>query len=117
MGPGILLGKVDVSQAYRIVPVHPQDRALLGMAWNGSIYIDTTLPFGLRSAPKIFCALSDTLEWIFWKRGITACLHYMDDFLTFGKAGSNECQQNLVSIIHCCKELGVPLAQHIIALS
>ena len=32
--------------------------------WEGSIYADKTLPFGLRSAPKKFSALADALEWI-----------------------------------------------------
>ena len=27
---------------------------LLGMQWNGAVYVDGMLPFGLRSAPKIF---------------------------------------------------------------
>ena len=45
---------MDIQQAYRMVPVHPDDRALLGMRWEGGVYIDTRLPFGLRSAPIMF---------------------------------------------------------------
>ena len=52
MWPGTLLAKIDIKSAYHIIPVHPADRHQLGMSWKGSIYIDTTLPFGLRSAPK-----------------------------------------------------------------
>lgn len=59
LGRGALMAKVDVEHAYRNVPVHPDDRPLLGMTWNGKVYLDT---FGLRSAPKIFSSLSDTLE-------------------------------------------------------
>ena len=54
MGPGTLLAKIDIKSAYRIIPVHPADRHLLGMSWKGGIYVDTALPFGLRSAPKNF---------------------------------------------------------------
>ena len=42
------LAKVDVQNAYRIVPVHPDDRALLGLRWQGTVLLDTALPFGLR---------------------------------------------------------------------
>ncbi len=28
--------KMDIKQAYRMVPVHPDDRHLLGMRWAGS---------------------------------------------------------------------------------
>ena len=31
LGRGTLLAKVDIKSAYRIVPVHPEDRSLLGM--------------------------------------------------------------------------------------
>ena len=63
-GVGSLLGKVDIKSAYRVVPVHPDDRWLLGMQWEGALYIDKTLPFGLRSAPKIFTALAYAAMWI-----------------------------------------------------
>ena len=33
-GVGSLLGKVDIKSAYRVVPVHPDDRWLLGMQWH-----------------------------------------------------------------------------------
>jgi len=31
MGSGTLLGKTDIQSAYRITPVHPEDRWLLGV--------------------------------------------------------------------------------------
>ena len=54
MGQGAMLAKVDIKSAYRIVPVHPDDRPLLGMMWKEALYVDSALPFGLRSAPKYF---------------------------------------------------------------
>ena len=47
-GPGARLAKIDVEQAYRNISVHPEDRHLLGMAWEGEVYVDAQLPFGLR---------------------------------------------------------------------
>ena len=52
-GRNAVMAKVDVKSAYRVVPVHPDDRWLQEIKWEGSLYIDTTLAFGLRSAPKI----------------------------------------------------------------
>ena len=40
------MAKLDIRSAYRIVPVHPQDRHLLGMMWDGKLYVDVALPFG-----------------------------------------------------------------------
>ena len=70
LGPGAKMAKLDVRSAYRIVPVHPQDRHLLGMMWDGKLYVDAALPFGLRSAPKIFTALADAIEWIAKSPGV-----------------------------------------------
>ena len=61
-GPGPALAKIDIKSAYRIIPIHPEDRHLLGMKWEGSLYLDACLPFGLRSAPKIFTAVADAAE-------------------------------------------------------
>ncbi len=69
-GPGTQLAKADIQAAYRMVPVHPDDRQLLGMRWKGQLFVETVLPFGLRSAPKIFNALADALEWILVARGV-----------------------------------------------
>ena len=49
LGVGALLAKIDIKQAYRMVPVHPEDRHLLGMKWQGRVLVDKTLLFGLRS--------------------------------------------------------------------
>ena len=61
MGSGAWMAKLDLQHAYHIVPVHPDDRPLLGMFWRNNIYLDNCLPFGLCSAPKIFSAMADGL--------------------------------------------------------
>ncbi|KAL5477819.1 hypothetical protein EMCRGX_G024667 [Ephydatia muelleri] len=104
------MAKLDIKSAYRIVTVHPDDCPLLGMEWEGKLYIDTALPFGLRSAPKIFTAVADALEWIMKKQGIHTVEHYLDDFILLGPPGMNRCQRNLDRALTICASLGVPLA-------
>ena len=84
LGRGSLLAKVDVKSAYRNIPVHPEDRWLMGMLWDGGLFVDKTLPFGLRSAPKIFTAVADAVEWIARNEGVRCVIHYLDDFLIIG---------------------------------
>ena len=100
---------MDIAHAYRNIPVYHTDRLVLGMQWENNVFVDKVLPFGLRSAPKIFCAISDALEWILHTKGVSACLHYIDDFLTFGYPGSNQCDINLHILIQTCQELGLTL--------
>ena len=63
LGPGTELIKIDLKNAYRIVPIHPQDHHLLAITWQNRTYVDCALPFGLRSARKIFSAVADMLAW------------------------------------------------------
>ena len=60
LGQGALLAKIDFKQAYCNIPVHPEDRPLLGMAWRGKVYLDKLLPFGLRSAPIILFSAKES---------------------------------------------------------
>ena len=84
LGPGALMAKLDVKSAYRIVPVHLQDRPLLGMKWEDRVFVDRDLPFCLRSALKIFNALADAFEWIVKDLGMQQLWHFLDDFITCG---------------------------------
>ena len=93
LGQGTLLSKMDIKQAYRLVSIHPEDRYLLGMEWQGSIYVDKCLPFGLRSAPLLFSAVADTLQWMMQHKGASYVDHYVD-FITVGCPGSDECSNN-----------------------
>lgn len=110
LGRGALLAKVDVQSAYGVVPVHPEDRRLLGMRWQGRDFVDATLPFGLRSAPKIFTALADAVEWVLRQRGVRCIAHYLDDFIMVGPPASGLCQRYLDTVSATCKELELPLA-------
>ena len=79
------------------------------MFWYRNLYIDTCLPFGLRSAPKLFNVLADLLSWILTQKGISPVFHYLDDFLTLGPPGSSTCAHNLATIKEVCSTLGIPL--------
>ena len=70
-----------IEETYCLVPIHTDDKHLLGVQWEGMIcgrstpiwpvgdsmegmiYVDAVLSFGLRSAQIIFTALLDGLEY------------------------------------------------------
>ncbi len=84
------MAKMDIKQAYRMVPVSPGDHPLLGMNWQGTTFLDTVLPFGLRPAPKVFNALADALQWVALGRGVSCLFHYLDDYITLGALGTGK---------------------------
>ena len=112
LGRGAMLAKINLHQAYRMVPVHADDHPLLGMQWQNETFVDTALPFRLRSAPKIFSAFADALAWILHSRGAAWQLHYLDDFLFMGPPADKSCAKALEVALDTCRELGVPVAAH-----
>ena len=111
-GKGALMAKMDLHSAYRMVPVHPGDQSLLGIQWEGKIFTDRALPFGLRSAPKIFNAVVDGLAWALLCLGVEPILHYLDDFFLCSEAHSSACKVGLDIAIATSNHLGLPVAPH-----
>ena len=54
--------------------------------------------------------MAHLLQWILQEQGVTFLMHYLDDYLTLGHRGSQECENNLQTILATCRVLGVPLA-------
>ena len=44
LGQSTALVKLDLSNAYRIILVHPDDQPLLGIIWQNNTYVDRSLP-------------------------------------------------------------------------
>ena len=108
VGRGAFLVKADIKEAYRMIKVHPQDCHLLSVKWENSVFIDQALPFGLRSAPKIFSAVADAIQWILLNQGIPNLLHYLDDFILVAKNHSEAIiQKNTLTTVW--EKLGVPM--------
>ena len=111
-GRGTWIAKSDIAHAYRQGPVHPHDRPLLGMVWRGRYFVDCTLPFRLHSAPLIFSAVAEALEWVARSKGAQRLFHYIDDFIFVGPPSTDGCVGDLRAFLQSCDELGVVVASH-----
>ncbi len=70
------------------------------------------LPFGLRSAPKIFNAVANALQWHLAQAGVEVLFHYLDDFIMVAPPESHLCHAWLQILMQECAQLGVPIAAH-----
>jgi hypothetical protein len=89
MGRGAKLMKRDLKSAFRHIPVNRLDHWLLIFEWEGKFYVDMFLPFGLRTAPRIFNLFSEALHWIFETLYHWNLTHYLDDFLVVFPPGTD----------------------------
>ncbi len=80
LGQGANLAKFDVSGAFRTVPVHPDDRHLLGMQWR-LVRVDQ----------------------------VTG-IHYLNDFLIIGASDSPQCGESLSKALARCDWFGMPIS-------
>ena len=92
-----------------MVPIYPEDQHLLAVRWRGTVFIDKNLPFGLRSATKIFTAVADALQWILKHEGkVVNSLHYLDDFI-FVAPSSSSAESQKQAMLSLFDSLGVPI--------
>ena len=110
LGPGTLMGKLDLKHAFRLIPVRKEDWHLLGIHWQGLWYVDKCLPFGLRSSPALFNMLADALEWTMLNNyQVTNAIHYLDDFFTAGPPNTDICHRNMQAMAHACTAINAPI--------
>ena len=112
-GQGAYMAKLDLESAYRQVRVRQEDWGLLGSSWTDtdgkvSYYMDTVLPFGLRSAPKIFNDFATALHEIMVRRGAVNVVHYLDDFFTCSSS-KYECEKSLKIMLEVCDMCSFPI--------
>jgi hypothetical protein len=81
LGPEAVMCKIDIKDAFRLIPVRKEDWPLLGYYWEGKYYFHKRLPFGLRSSPFHFSQFAGTLAWVTKDQAQTHNLiFYLDDF-------------------------------------
>ena len=85
-GIGSLMCKTDMTDAFKQIPIRPNQWHLFCFKWKTKYHHFVRLPFGCRSSPKLFDTLSSAICWIAKNNyGIHNILHLLDDFLTIDK--------------------------------
>ncbi len=85
VGRGAWMAKVDLKAAFKHILVRPDQWHLLGLHLDSpegerEFFFDTTLPFGLRSSPKLFNEFTKIIRWLARQIGIDNIYGYLDDF-------------------------------------
>lgn len=74
-----MLAKIDIPSIFHNILAHPYNRHLLWLIWNGQLFVNTILPFGLHSGPIIFNCIrvAEAIQWIACNcTGFQFCLHH-----------------------------------------
>ncbi|XP_057204274.1 uncharacterized protein LOC130562947 [Triplophysa rosa] len=109
-GRGAWLAKVDITSAFKVMPIHPDFWHLFGIRWRNKFYFSVRLTLGCRSSPNIFDMLSEAICWILSNNyAIPYLIHLLDDFLMILSPDSFPAA-HLAKVQQVFENLGVPLA-------
>ena len=107
----IFMSKVDLKDAFRIVPINKTDWGYLGMKIDNFYFVDTVLPMGCGTSCAIFQSITNALCWMVVKIiPEVSIFGYLDDFLIISN-GKNKAQEHLAAFLKLCNDLGIPIAE------
>ena len=116
MGSEAQIAKADLKDAFRMLPIRPQDFDLLGFQFEGEYYFDKALPMGLKISCHYFEMFSTFLNWLINNlMSQQLCVHYLDDWLFFSpkqaRGEVSRCGEVLSKFLAMCRWLGIPVAE------
>ena len=80
MRPNDWLGKIDLKDAYFVIPIWENHRKYLRFLWKDFLLDFTCLPFGLAVAPRVFTKIMKPVVALLRRTGIRLIV-YLDDLL------------------------------------
>lgn len=103
--PGCRAATFDISAAYRITPVRPDQQNFTCIHWKGMVYVDRAACFGLASSAGVFGAVADMLVAIYQASGYRALTKWVDDFFVVAFPSDTWSEDDFVALTG---HLGVP---------
>ena len=80
LGSSACIYKIDISRAFRNLPVDPRDVNILGLTWNSKYYIDLAIPFGYIHGSACCQRVTDAIRYICAVNNIFV-FNYCDDLI------------------------------------
>ena len=105
-GQDARLFKVDISRAFRNVPVDPGDAIHLGIKWGDQYYIDKFLAFGAIHGTAIFERITNFIRYILANKGVTV-YNYIDDI--YACCHKDQAQTAFRALTDVIRSVGLPI--------
>ena len=102
--PGDWLGKVDLKDAYFVVPIWKGHRKYLRFLWKETLLEFACLPFGLALAPRLFTKIMKPVVALLRRAGIRLII-YLDDLL-FMHATREGLREDMATARYLLENLG-----------
>ena len=77
---GCVAALFNISAAYHLTPIQPNQKQHLCVFWKGRIYVDWAVMFGLSSSAGVFGAIANMLVALYQAAGFNTILKWVNDF-------------------------------------
>ena len=98
------LGKIDLKDAYFVIPIWRNHRKYLRFLWKGTLLEFACLPFGLAVAPRLFTKVMKPVVALLRRAGIRLII-YLDDLL-FMNQSQVGLEQDMATARYLLENLG-----------
>ena len=95
---GCLAATFDISAAYHLTPIRPDQQHHLCVFWDNLVYLDRAVMFGLTSSAGVFGSIGDMLIAIYQKAGYSQILKWVDDFLVIRAPDNSWTEQDFIDL-------------------
>lgn len=111
-GRGAFISKVDIQNAFRIIPIHPNEHHLFGFSWRNLLYVDNCLPMGCSISCSLFEIFSSAIQHaLISYYSFHSLSHILDDFIFIGPSNSTLCQYQLDVFLQISHFTGIPIKE------
>jgi hypothetical protein len=95
---GCVAATFDISAAYRLTPIRPDQQHHLCILWEGLVYVDWAVIFGLASRTGVFGAIADMLVALYKAAGFSRILKWVDDFFVIRLPNKDWTEQDFMAL-------------------
>ena len=107
-GKNCHIAKIDISRAFKHVPIDPRDIKFLRLFWD-AYFIELNLCFGYKHRSALFQRILDSIRYIMSQEG-SYIQNYVDDHLCLGKA--SDCKKAFDRLQVLLEELGFQISDY-----
>ena len=112
-GRGSIISKMDMKDAYKLIPARPGDFRLQGFYWHGAYFVETQMIFGATTAVNNFDIVAKTIQLLARlvssiPKGLVQ--QTLDDTASTGPPDSGWCEEFTANYKRICGQLNIELA-------
>ena len=100
-----LAATFDISAAYQITPVHPDQQNALCLFWDGKVRVNRALMFGLSLSAGVFGAIANMLVDIYIAAGFGPLTKWVNDFFVICLPSLSWMESDFINLT---ADIGIP---------